>query len=142
MRHRNVHPPHRRPLPRGFVPMVGAPWLTLPPSVRPLGYVLVGTLGCFLGINAMGAHASARNWHTLVGVMVFLLVATLIGAFGVLGVLAMRGIQRGRYQWCPDCLQYRTRGARVCPFCGLHTTPGEPDVPSSRSSQRTDAAHP
>jgi hypothetical protein len=23
------------------------------------------------------------------------------------------------YQYCPDCLSYMTRGARVCPFCNF-----------------------
>jgi len=134
MAQRPLHILAARPTRHGLVPLPDAPWLTLRSSARPLGYVLVGTLGCLLGINAVGNLAHARHWHTLVEVMAFLLVATLLCAFGGLAALGMRGIQRRMYQWCPDCLQYMTRGARVCPFCGFRPTPGEPDVPSSRSS--------
>jgi hypothetical protein len=46
------------------------------------------------------------------------LVASLI-LFMVPFVFLALLLERRTRQYCPDCLQYMTRGARVCPFCGF-----------------------
>jgi hypothetical protein len=40
-------------------------------------------------------------------------------AFIALLILAECTLRDGNRQYCPDCLQYMTRGAHVCPFCGF-----------------------
>jgi hypothetical protein len=40
------------------------------------------------------------------------------------------------YQYCPDCLSYMTRGAKVCPFCGFRPVVAQEvtQLPPSASS--------
>jgi hypothetical protein len=71
------------------------------------------------------------------GLAALLFFALLLGAFGaVCGPLAMLGawIQGWAIQYCPDCLKYMTRGARVCPYCGFRDdqTPASAAAPAHR----------
>jgi hypothetical protein len=65
---------------------------------------------------------------------------TLVSLFFIAGGLAFvtlcgfvaRWDQDSKRQYCPECLQFMRRGARVCPFCGYRdgqaATPVHQDV--------------
>jgi len=87
-----------------------------------------------VGLCVLLEHLNIGRASTGEGSLLFLLVATLVALVFTPCLVVMQALNRRLYQWCPDCLQSMTRGARVCPFCGFRPTPGEPDVPSSRPS--------
>jgi hypothetical protein len=134
------HSPGVRVTPRGLVPGVDTPWLTPRSWVRPGAYVVLGIISLSLILCVMIDRLNAQRWPNARMALVFLLVALMMGAFYTLGMVVMHTLHRVRSQYCPDCLQVMTRGAHVCPWCGLRPTPGEPGVLASRSLQRTDAA--
>jgi hypothetical protein len=104
--------------PRQFVLLGRGPWLRPSPiAQRICGVVCLGALGvmvvaAILGPRAFPLSTASKN--------LFLLF---LGA-GVTAFLALWGFvacwnHDSNHQYCPDCLQYMTRGARVCPYCGL-----------------------
>jgi hypothetical protein len=57
-------------------------------------------------------------------------------AFAILlgfGELWKQGSNR---QYCPDCLKYMTRGARVCPYCGFREEQAPATVPAASPGRR------
>jgi hypothetical protein len=72
-------------------------------------------------VGSMGLIPPAP--HPLGGVLLFLcVIAGLVVLNGCI-VLVAAVISSPVDQYCPDCLSYMTRGAKVCPFCGFRETP-------------------
>jgi len=106
-------------IPRHLERLDAGPWLHNRTGVRCFGWMSVGAVGVVIGVLVLGEWTDPDPRS---GLAALLFVALLLGAFGaVVSPLAMlTGWLHGRaIRYCPDCLKYMTRGARVCPYCGF-----------------------
>ena len=97
------------------------PWLRDRTAVRLCGWIWLVAVGVVIGALVVGPLVDDRPTLAMA-----LLLTMLLGAFAaVCSPLAMLGvwIQCRSIQYCPDCLKYMTRGARVCPYCGFRDVP-------------------
>jgi hypothetical protein len=113
--------------PRQFVLLGRGPWLRPHPiAQRACGFLCLGAVGVMVVVACMLVQKISPVYHrnyTLV--WLFLSAAGL--AFVSLWGFVARWDHDSKHQYCPDCLKYMTRGARVCPYCGLR----EEQVPAS-----------
>jgi hypothetical protein len=104
-------------IPRHLGRLHDGPWLCDRTAVRVWGWIGFVAVGVVIGALVVGPLVDYRS-----ALAMALLLTMLLGAFvAVCSPLVMLGvwIQGRSIQYCPDCLQYMTRGARVCPFCGF-----------------------
>lgn len=94
---------------------------------------MLGMVLGLCGLVPLMEHIDSTRWPHVGFFLGLLMPLTLFCLVVTLCMVAMQALHRASSQYCPDCLQYMTRGARVCPFCGFRPTPGVPDVPPSRS---------
>jgi len=93
--------------------------------------VILATL--FLG--GMGWIPAAP--HPLGGIL--LLLSSLAAMVALICLILLVGtlLRRDLRQYCPDCLSYMTRGAKVCPFCGFRPeAPPRPALQQPLTRQR------
>jgi hypothetical protein len=106
-------------IPRHLGLLDDGPWLRDRTAVHICGWIWLVAVGVVIGALVLGEWTAPDPRSSLAAL---LFVALILGAFvAVCGPLAMLGvwIQGRSVQYCPDCLKYMTRGARVCPYCGL-----------------------
>jgi hypothetical protein len=103
--------------PRQFALLGPGPWLRPHPVFkRCIGLLfLVAVLTLVVIIVRIQRVPPVSDRH--------MLSTWLLGAVGLaaaaLFTLGGLWVQESDHQYCPDCLQYMTRGARVCPYCGF-----------------------
>jgi hypothetical protein len=116
--------------PRQFVLLGQGPWLRLSPvSRRGFGVLCLGFVGAMVVLWILleqQAYPFSPTSHTLV---TLLFVAGGLAFVTLLGFVELLRHDR-THQYCPDCLKYMTRGARVCPYCGLR----EEQAPASSAA--------
>jgi hypothetical protein len=121
--------------PRQFVLLGTGPWLRPHPFLkRCIGLIfLVAVLTLVVTIVRMQRVPPVSDPGNI-------LMALFFGAGGVAAaaLLTLGGlwIQDSERQYCPDCLKYMTRGARVCPYCGFHDAPAPAAVPAAPPVRR------
>ena len=123
--YRHMYGTHRPVTARDLLPMEHEPWLRAKSTVpRTLGVILgcVGFLFVTLCLGILGLIPEAP--HPLF--VILLLLAALAGFVALLCLvtLPVEWSRHKVYQYCPECLSYMARGAKVCPFCGFR-----PEVP-------------
>ena len=109
---------------RNLVPIENEYWLqakSLAPAVK---YVLFGTACIILVTLALFPLGSIGLVPEFIFAVMFLLcaLAVMVTLFFLL-LLWVERSSRNVYQYCPECLSYMTRGAKVCPFCGFRPEP-------------------
>jgi hypothetical protein len=95
-----------------------------------VGFILA-TL--FLGIMGLIPEAPHPLFATL------LLLSVLAGFVALLCLITLPAewSRHKVYQYCPECLSYMARGAKVCPFCGFRPeTPPRPELQQPLARQR------
>ena len=106
-------------------PLGQGPWLTDPSAVRVWGRISLGTFVVALGLAFVVPRfytmmSQPGDWAgTMIGIMLLLFLIT-CGSFMV---MLIAWWSERAVQYCPDCLGGMTRGAYVCPSCGLRETP-------------------
>jgi hypothetical protein len=90
-------------------------------------------VGLVLGVLGYGERIDP---HATSSLLFFVLLVGIIGM--LLGPLALLGawIQGRSIQYCPDCLKYMTRGARVCPYCGFRDDQAPAVTPAATPHHR------
>jgi hypothetical protein len=78
------------------------------------------------------AYRFSHTSHTLV---TLLFVAGGLAFVMLLGFGELWQLDSNR-QYCPDCLKYMTRGARICPYCGFREAPAPLAVPAASPVRR------
>jgi hypothetical protein len=122
--------------PRQFVFLDQGPWLRQHPlAQRVCGVLCLGALGVMVVVagvlvqRAPGYHGDSTP--------VWLFLGAGITAFLALGVFVGLLSHDRTHQYCPDCLKYMTRGARVCPYCGFHEEQAPAAVPAAPPGRRS-----
>lgn len=103
---------------RQLVPIPGEAWLQPKVWTPGLTWAVVGALSTLLlsVLILLPFHnPPVALFLTLVGLCLGASMVLFIVPFVFLALL----LERRTRQYCPDCLQYMTRGARVCPYCGF-----------------------
>ena len=117
--------------PRQFVLLSQGPWLRLSPvSRRGFGVLCLGFVGAMVVIWILleqQAYQFSHTSHTLVSL---LFVAGGLAFVTLLGFVELLR-HDSTHQYCPECLKYMTRGARVCPYCGFRDAPAPVTVPAA-----------
>lgn len=109
-------------LPHSFVPLQDGPWLSRriwTPAVRR------GVLGLLALSMLLLLCIPAYTTSFVLGLLRYggtFFAFSMLLSLGI-GLVGETLTARTR-QYCPECLRYTTRGARVCPFC--HFRPGHP----------------
>lgn len=104
--------------PRQFVLLGQGPWLRQHPIVqRVCGVVCLGALGVMVVVAGVLVER-APGYHGDSTLVWLLLGAGALAFFSLMGFVELLSHDR-THQYCPDCLKYMTRGARVCPYCGF-----------------------
>jgi hypothetical protein len=120
---------------RQLVPIPGEVWLQAKVWTPGLTWAVVGALSTFLlsVLILLPFHnPPVALFLTLVGLCLGAGMLLFIVPFVFLALL----LDRRTRQYCPDCLQYMMRGARVCPFCGFREEPAPAAVPAAPSGLR------
>jgi hypothetical protein len=113
MRHTPTQPP------RSFVPLGQGPWLRQHPIVqRVCGVLCLGALGVMVVVACVLGQKVSPVYHGNYTLVWLLLGAGALAFFSLWGFVACRD-HDSNHQYCPECLQFMRRGARVCPFCGF-----------------------
>lgn len=125
-------------MPRDLVPIEHEPWLRAKSVVpRTLG-VIFGCVGVIFVTLFLGATRVIPALSPSLGI--FLLLLSALAGLVVLICLVLlweERSSRAMYQYCPECLSYMTRGATVCPFCGVRgAAPGAPSSAQPRDRAR------
>jgi hypothetical protein len=118
--YRRMYGTQTAPILRSLGPLGNGPWLRAKPAVSlTLGVILgcVGFLFVTLVVGDMGLIPAAPN--PLGGILLLLCAIAGVVALTSIVALVFALLCPPVYQYCPDCLSYMTRGAKVCPFCGF-----------------------
>lgn len=137
--YRRMYGTHRPVTTREILPMEHEPWLRAKSTVPRTLLVILGCVGCIfvtLFLGGMGWIPVAP--HPLGGILLLLSVLAVLVALLCLVTLPVERSRHKRYQYCPECLSYMTRGAKVCPFCGFRpeTSQALPRSPSQQPLTR------
>jgi hypothetical protein len=121
-------------IPRHLGLLDDGPWLRDRTAVRVWGWISV--LSVLVVIGALCVFPLADSRSALATALFVVLLFGGIGVlFGPLGTI-MLWLQGRVIQYCPDCLKYMTRGARVCPYCGFRDEQTPAAVPAATSVHR------
>lgn len=114
--------------PRHLAPLNTGPWLRDRRIVRIFGLICLAAMGVILGALVLGPWINPNS--AMLSVCFWALIyAMIIEVFGLL-LLLLVWVENRAIQYCPDCLQYMTRGARVCPYCGFQDKQASTAVPA------------
>jgi hypothetical protein len=117
--------------PRQFVLLAPGPWLRQNPvAQRVYGVVCLGCVGTLVVIWILLEQQAYRFSNTLHPLETLLFVAGSLAFVTLCGFVA-RWDQDSKRQYCPECLQFMRRGARVCPFCGFREEQAPTAVPAA-----------
>ena len=126
---------HKAP-PRQFVLLGSGPWLRPSPVVqRVCGFLCLGFVGVMAVIWILLEQQEYSSSHTAHTLALLLFVAGGL-AFAILLGLGELWKQDSNRQYCPDCLQFMRRGARVCPYCGFQDEQAPAAVPAAPPVRR------
>jgi hypothetical protein len=124
--------------PHHLIPIEHEPWLQKKSMVPTVKRLFLGSLCLILLTVMVFPFGQMGLVPDAVGVVLLLLsgLAVLV-ALLCLTLLVEMVLCRDPYQYCPDCLSYMTRGAKVCPFCGFRPeAPLRPVSPQPLARQR------
>lgn len=119
---------------RRLVPIKHGVWLQVQsPAARVMG-ILCGTGSLMLVTILLFRFGRMGLVSETVGAIMLLLtgLAILFSLCALVGVVVWWS-WNAQHQYCPDCLSYMTRGAKVCPFCGFRET-APPHAPHQTSA--------
>ena len=109
---------------RKLEPLGSGPWLQVKSIAPTVKWALGGTGSCILLLLLLFPFGKMGYVPEAIGIILFLLsgFGVMISLF-LLSLLWIERSSRDLHQYCPDCLSYMTRGAKVCPFCGFRPEP-------------------
>jgi len=130
--YRRMYGTHHHTAGRDLIPMQNEPWLQAKseaPLVLRWFFGATGVMLATLCVGGMGWIPAAP--HPLGGILLLLSALAAMVVLICLILLVGAWLRRDLHQYCPDCLSYMMRGAKVCPFCSFR-----PETPPHPASQQ------
>ena len=144
--YRRMYGTHHPTPTHGLMPIAHEPWLQAKSRTSTVKWVLCGTGGVILATVMLFAWArvglvpsNATVPNVLAGMLLLLSCLGVVLSLVFLLILWVEWSCRDAYQYCPECLSYMARGAKVCPFCGFR--PEGPTASPQRPLQRSQTHH-
>jgi hypothetical protein len=108
------------------------PWLQAKSEVPQFLGVFLGAVGVILLMMVLASLDLIPKAPHPLGALC-LLLAAFAGMVALICLIWLAvALVCGRtpsHQYCPDCLSYMTRGAKVCPFCGFRPAVTQKIIP-------------
>ena len=122
--------------PRPFVLLGQGPWLRPSPvAQRVCGVLCLGFVGVMVVLWILLEQQEYRFSPTARTLVSLLFIAGGLAFVTLCGFVA-RWDQDSKRQYCPECLQFMRRGARVCPYCGFRDDQAPATVPAAAPGHR------
>jgi hypothetical protein len=131
--YRRMYGTHHHAAARNLIPIQNEPWLRAKseaPLVLRWFFGATGVILTTLCLGGMGWIPAAP--HPLGGILLLLSALATMVVLICLILLVGTLLRRDLRQYCPECLSYMTRGAKVCPFCGFR-----PEAPPRSAPQQS-----
>jgi hypothetical protein len=127
--YRRLYGTRRHVTPHDLVPSEHEPWLQAKSEVPLFLRWFLGAFGVIVVLVSLGMMGLLPDPpYPLGGILLLILILALLAALISLILLVLALLGRDQHQYCPDCLSYMTRGAKVCPFCGFRPTVAHQDT--------------